>query len=264
MKQDKKDKKKATQQGGATADVAIRERWDLPDVLKEISGLAYIDAERFACVQDEDGIVFIYNTREKRIEKEIPFAGPGDYEGITVKNNTAYVVRADGVLYEVNLRGEGETAKTYKTPLTIEHNVEGLCYDVGNDRLLMAIKNNEPGNLAYKGVYAFDLSRNSFIEKPVYKIDLESEAMSTSSGKKNRGVMPSAIAINPVTKELFITDGPKSNLMMLDNSGNVKRVWQLGKEFAQPEGLTFSPKGDIYISNEGTKRPGNILQVKID
>ena len=164
-KQDKKEKKKDKQQDRTPGDVTINERWDLPDVLKEISGLAYIDGERFACVQDEDGIVFIYNTADKRIEKQVPFAGPGDYEGITVKGNTAYVVRADGVLYEVSLGGESENAKTYKTPLTIEHNVEGLCYDAGNDRLLMAIKDNEPGNLPYKGVYAFDLSKKKLRRK---------------------------------------------------------------------------------------------------
>ena len=142
--------------------------------------------------------------------------------------------------------------------------MEGLCYDAGNDRLLMAIKDNEPGNLPYKGVYAFDLSKKSFVEKPVYKIELENDALKASGGKKNKGVMPSAIAINPITKELFVTDGPKSNLLLLDEAGNIKRVWQLGSQFAQPEGLTFSPKGEIYISNEGTKQPGNIVQVKID
>ena len=58
----------------------------------------------------------------------------------------------------------------------------------------------------------------NFVEKPVYKIELENDALKASGGKKNKGVMPSAIAINPITKELFVTDGPKSNLLLLDEA----------------------------------------------
>jgi len=36
------------------------------------------------------------------------------------------------------------------------------------------------------------------------------------------------------------------------------------KQFLQPEGITFNAAGDLFISNEGIKQPGNILQVKID
>mgnify|MGYP003577667834 CR=1 FL=1 len=88
-----------------------------------------MDEQRFACVQDEEGKIFIFNRATGKIEKEIPFAGSGDYEGIALKGNTAYVLRADGVLYEVNMDGAQASLKEHKTVLTVEHNVEGLTYD---------------------------------------------------------------------------------------------------------------------------------------
>ncbi|HEY1020794.1 MAG TPA: hypothetical protein VGE06_00715, partial [Flavisolibacter sp.] len=35
--------------------VKVAQQWDMPAVLKEISGIAYMDGERFACIQDEKG-----------------------------------------------------------------------------------------------------------------------------------------------------------------------------------------------------------------
>ena len=36
---------------------------ELPPILHEISGLAIIDSTSIACIQDEDGILFIYNIK---------------------------------------------------------------------------------------------------------------------------------------------------------------------------------------------------------
>jgi DNA-binding beta-propeller fold protein YncE len=102
------------------------------------------------------------------------------------------------------------------------------------------------------------------LKQPAYSIDLSNEILTGPAGKKkSKSIMPSAIAINPRTGELFITDGPGSRLLILANSGDIKQVHNLGKDFAQPEGITFSPAGDMFISNEGTKNPGNILKVAI-
>ena len=263
QKKDKKKGKNKKEQESASAAISISQKWDLPAELKEISGLAWIAEGRFACVQDEDGKVFIYNTAQNKIEKQIPFAGAGDYEGITINGNTIYVVRADGRLYEIDINSKAP-AREYKTPLTIEDNIEGLCYDKNNDRLLLAAKEGQDGAME-KHIYAFDLDKKELSKEPAYIIDLSNEMLSNPGGKKkSKSVMPSAIAINPRTNELFITDGPGSRLVILSNTGGLKQVHNLGKDFAQPEGITFSPAGELFISNEGTKNPGNILKVTIE
>lgn len=249
--------------GSQASDLVVLEKWDLPDDLKEVSGIAYMDEQRFACVQDEKGTIFIYNRTSKKIEKEIQFAGIGDFEGLTLKGNIAYVVRADGKIFEVDLNAGSGSAKEYSTSLTTAHNVEGLCYDKKNDRLLLAIKDEDPSYPGYKGIYAFDLSKKSFQKEPVYKIDLQDDIITASNTKKKNSVMPSAMGIHPLTNEFFITDGPKARLLIMDESGKISKLLDLGSAFSQPEGITFSPEGEVFISNEGTKDPGNIIRIQL-
>ena len=42
----------------------------LPDTLREVSGLAAIDSTSFACAQDENGVLFIYDVLQNRIKKQ--------------------------------------------------------------------------------------------------------------------------------------------------------------------------------------------------
>jgi uncharacterized protein YjiK len=254
-KKDKKDKDKDV----ADAAIEVKQQWNLPGRLKEISGLQYLDGDRFACVQDEEGVVFIYNIKNSSIEKEISFAGAGDYEGLAVAGNSAYVVRSDGQLYEIQNWLNKPVIKQHKTSLTADHNVEGLYFDAKQNRLLLAIKDEEPGNKDYKGVYAFSLANNTFDANPVYKLSVDGEG----SGKKKKGMKPSDIAMHPSTNELYVLDGPASKLVVLDESGNMKQRYNLGSAFEQPEGISFNDNGDLFISNEGVKGAGNIVHVVV-
>ncbi len=248
----------------SSSGVSVIDQWDLPNVLKEVSGIAYLDQNKFACVQDEDGIIFIYNRSTDKIEKEIPFAGGGDYEGLTVNGSMAYVVRSDGKIYEVDMNAGKSSVKEYDTPLTSAHNVEGIGFDKQRNRLLLAIKDNEPGDKKYKGIYAFNLVTKTMAKEPVLQINLDDKMLNTEGGKKSKTIKPSALGIHPTSNDLYITDGPAAKLLIMDASGNIKDFISLGKNFAQAEGITFSPKGEIFISNEGTKQAGNIMQVKLD
>lgn len=246
-----------------TAGIQINDKTDLPDILKEVSGIAYLSEGNFACIQDEKGSVFMYDKSTNKIKKEIQFAPDGDYEGIALVNKTAYVIRADGVLFEIDdIQAARPKIKEYKTHLTVDQNVEGLCYDKAYNRLLLSIKDSEGGNRNFKGVYAFDLKNKTLAAEPVYKIDL-THTLLNATGKKNKTFMPSDIGVHPVSGEIYIIDGPGSRLLILDKTGNPSRIFALGKDFSQPEGITFDPVGRIFISNEGNKEPGNIMEVSL-
>jgi DNA-binding beta-propeller fold protein YncE len=256
--------------GGVPANppITIIKKWSMPKELTEISGLSYKDEKQFACVQDELGKIFIYNTASSSVEKEISFGAAGDYEGLAVVDKTIWVLRADGKLFEVsNLDATKPTVKEYSTPLTIKQNSEGLCYDKKNKRLLIAIKGIEPGTEDYKGIYSFDIATKKMDQQPAYKIDLLDKVFGNNgSGKKKKGsINPSGIVIHPVNGDIYITDGRNPQLLVIDASGKIKKLYQLSvKDFSQPEGIAFNSAGDLFIANEGTNQPGNILQVKID
>jgi len=253
--------------GSTSAAITIVKKWDMPKDLAEISGISYMDGQRFACVQDELGKIFIYNATLSSVEKEISFGAPGDYEELAVVGETIWVLRADGKLFEVNNKNAAKpSVKEYSTQLTTKQDPEGLCYDKKNNRLLIAIKGAEPGTENYKGIYAFDLNSKKMDQQPVFKIDLQNKVFGNGSDKKKRNsINPSGISIHPISGDMYIIDGRNPQLLIIDAGGNIKKLYTLNsKEFAQPEGITFNSTGDLFIANEGTKQPGNIVQVKID
>jgi uncharacterized protein YjiK len=254
------------QQAPPSSEVKVTKTWKLPDELKEISGFSYYDEDRFACIQDEDGKVFIYNTKTSKIDKEIPFASAGDYEGLTVADKDVWVVRSDGKLYQVSGVDGTPTVKEFQTSLTAQQNVEGVCYDKPNHRLLLSIKDEEASG-HYKGIYAFNLETGKMDDAPVFKINLQDELFRDTKAKKEKKIMmPSDIAIHPLTKELYITDGPKAKLLVMNANGELKKLYQLDTDqFPQPEGIAFDPKGELFISNEGGKNiNGTLLSVEIN
>jgi uncharacterized protein YjiK len=261
----KKDKKNKKEDNNASdSSIKIVEKWDMPSGLKEISGIAYINKNRFACVQDELGKIFIFNTATGEVEKEIQFAGAGDYEGIAVVDETAYIMRADGKLFEVkNYSSEKHATAEYDTHLTSKQDVEGLCYDEKNNRLLLAIKGREPNSKDYKGIYAFDLASKKIATTPAIKIDLTHNIWSGTKSKNK--IQPSDIDVHPVTGDVYIVDGADSKLLVMGADGSKKKLYQLNDtDFPQPEGMAFNQEGELFISNEGRTGTGNILKISFN
>ena len=248
-----------------TQPVLVQNTYDLPEILTEVSGIAFIGGAEFACIQDELGEIFIFNIKSNKITETIKFAGRGDYEGLALVNNDAYIIRSDGHIFEVtNFRSDNREVNEYNTSLTYGHNVEGLCFDKANSRLLIAIKDKEPGNKNYKGIYKFDVLSKIFDEEPVYKIYLNDTIFSNESEKGNKVFRPSAINIHPTTGELFVLEAVNSKLLIMNEQGVPKELFHLDRKiFRQPEGLTFDSSGDIYISNEGKSASANILKVEL-
>jgi uncharacterized protein YjiK len=247
--------------------VKITRTWELPSVLREVSGIDYLDSSHIVCIQDEIGSIFIYNLTTSTLETEIPFGPPGDYEAVAVIKDVAYVACADGRIYEVtNYTSAKPVVKEYGTHLTVKQNVEGLSYDPRNKILLVAIKGKEDGNQFYKGIYSFDPVTKKMPVKPVMKIDLQDPVFVRSTLKKlQSGIQPSEIAVHPLTGDIYITDASRPQLLIMDKSGSIKGLYPLNRaDFYQPEGITFSPSGECYISNEGSKQqPGKLLLVEI-
>ncbi|RYD51875.1 MAG: hypothetical protein EOP52_06735 [Sphingobacteriales bacterium] len=249
----------------APTTVTIVRQWMLPAYLNEISGIVPY-RNLLACIQDEDGIIFLFNPATGQVEKQIPFGEKGDYEGISVIDETAWVLRSDGQLFEVrNFASGNPVLQQYATPLTQKQDTEGLTYDVVNKRLLISVKGKDPESTETKSVFAFNLTTHRMDASPVYQLSVAEPTASGKKGKKKTNkLQPSEIALHPKTGELYVLDGPKSILYIMDTTGAEIRSYPLGtKDFPQPEGLAFTPDGRFYISTEGGTRRGAILEVRL-
>lgn len=246
----------------------------LPSILKEVSGLTDVDAHTVACVQDEEGQVFIYNIQDNEIKNQFKFAGAGDYEGITRVENTLYIMRSDAHLFEIdNYLDKDFKVKEYQVNIPAMNN-EGLAYDPMRNRLLIACK-SESNEKKYKDerlVFAFDLKTKSISDNPVYNfnkaqmqrfVDTNQPTVSKKGKKKNLSINPSGISVHPITGMVYVLSSKGAMLYIFDQESNLVAFHPLDrKTFSQPEGITFLKNGDMFISNEGRKGNANLMKFK--
>lgn len=241
-------------------------RWELPEQLKEISAIEWLNDTSIAAVQDEEGIIFIYDLLKKKVVQEIEFGSAGDYEGLAINDNNAYVLESNGKISIIqNYKSENRTLTEYKTIFSVKNDMESLELDNEHDRLLVIPKERGVDSDRYKGVYAFSLKDKVLDEKPIFKIDMADEVLKHHRKKKlHKTFRPSDMAIHPQTKEIYLLDGADAKLLILDKNGKAKSVYTLDDTlFPQPEGITFSPNGTLYLSSEGGKNSvGTITELQ--
>jgi hypothetical protein len=251
----------------------------LPEILHEISGITVIDSSSVACIQDEKGIVFILDLLKNEITKQLVFHNHGDFEDVTRVDSSFYILRSDGVLFEIiNYSTPDFKKKTYSTGIFADEN-EGLCYDKENNRLLIAPKLNNGKGSDFKKkhpIYGFSLSSGKIIKDPVFKYDLSQikefasknevflPGKSKKKAKKNKLEIyfrPSAIGIHPITNKLFVLSGMERLLFVFNMSGTIEYIEKLDPElFNMPEGIAYFKNGDMLISNEGQNKKPTLLR----
>ena len=219
------------------------EVYELPGRLKEVSGIAFANDSTLACVEDEHGIIYLYNLNEKKISREIEFASKGDFEDIAIKNDTAYVLRSDGMVTEISNYRSTPQVREFPLQLKKGTEVEGLFYSSANNTLIIASKSRN-------SLYSFALMEGRMIGEP-------------TNIKTTFEFLPSAVAIHPITHEYYILSSVRNSLLITSPQGEVLKAIELRSGyFIQPEGIAFNYSGDLYICNEGRHGKGNILMFR--
>ncbi len=260
------------------------EKFVLQKKLAEVSGLSFINNDEVALIDDEKGSIFFYDLKKAVTTREIPFAKDGDYEDLTVLSDTAYVLRSNGTLYELkNLQEGGENIikKKFHTGLSKENNTEGLAFDNTRGVLLIACKgepsiiNDKEDYKDKRAIYTFNIQTKQLSAKPLFLIDINEVRKKAYSIRKNAidkiihfytknrqtNFEPSALAVHPVSHNIFVLSSVGKLLAILDPNGKLMHVVKLPPQlFKQPEGIAFDLAGNMYISNEGRKGNGNILK----
>jgi len=231
--------------------------YNMPKTLKEISGITLANKHTMFCIQDESGIVFKYNMEKKELSKFFHFTHKGDFEDLTVVGDIIYILRSDGTLYNFNFKKMN--GKTNKTVVPVNSmNVEGLCFDKRTKKMYMACK-GQPlnGSVTHREIYEF--TRKS-MKKPVIGLTIDMEEISRwviknypSLHVENIQFCPSAIAIHPITGEMYLLSA-HDRLIAIYKKQHLEKVYPLPADiYYKPEGIEFSDKGDLYLSSEGIK-----------
>lgn len=234
--------------------------------LKEISGVVYDPKNNeFICHNDEKGVVYFLDRETKMIKREAVFAGKGDYEDIALVKGSIYVLRSDGMLTKILSDSTGKYfgVEVGKVPLAGTNDFETLYYDDNRKALIVICKNCQGDTKKTVSAFAYYPDSSGFESRPIFVIDAEEVKRLWEAEKlpKTSHLQPSAAAIHPLLKKLFILSSASNQLVIADTDGNVESVYLLDKKlFPQPEGITFKNNGDMYISNEGVTSKGTLIR----
>lgn len=255
--------------------------------LKEISGITVSKDGRLFAHNDEKAAVYQVEPATGKILREFALKQndllggkeiiKDDFEDISVKDSTLYLITSTGIIYEFSAGGseapqDGDKKsvpyKIHKTFLGGDFDIEGLCYDEATDALLIACKefpqtnpnvrypqastgdvDSEPkgGKKKYKAVFSFSLKTMTVAASPRFLLPLEK----IKKESKADDFKPSAIARHPSSGTFFIAASQGHLLIEVAPDGTLLGHAKLPRGLhPQPEGVAFAPDGTLYLSNE--------------
>jgi hypothetical protein len=251
------NKSKAADKSPEGYDFSNGYRYTMPNELNEISGLSYHskDSGVFA-INDEKGFLFkIHFANPLRVDRW-KFGNGADYEDIVFHDSTFYVLKSKGSLDKIRFSVDSMSLQNFPIPASGKNEFESLYYDDSLQRIITICKNCEADNKSQVSCFGFNPKTESFDTS----FSIFTTQLNQSDGEKVR-IKPSAAAIHPLTHELFILASVNHLLIVYNKDKTVKESYHLDPTvFKQPEGMTFTPKGDLLISNESASSgPADIL-----
>ncbi len=237
------------------------DKMELGKQLHEISGMAYLPAKNLILAEnDEKGEVFTvdFKTKNSNVGK-IKFGSKGDYEDIVYTDTALYMLISSGTILQVNIKDSSFSSTEFVLPVSGKNEFETMYMDTDNQSLILLCKECDGEKNKTRAAYKFDLATKTFSSTLQYTIDIGEIKKILNDDKAE--FKPSAGAIHPVTGKLFLVASVGKILVIADSKGKIEQVIRLDPQlFNQPEGMTFAPNGDLYISNEGGEGIATILK----
>lgn len=235
---------------------------ELGKSVNEISGLTYnTDDSSLLAISDSKRKIFqIDLVREKLKDYAEKMYTQSDFEDLVKIDTIIYVLISDGTIISMPLH-VADSSKTvvYPSPFRGKNDFETMYYDPGANGLVIICKEcEEEKGQRKRTAYRFDLAEKTFDDAPFFSISTEDvKAMVKNDDAEFR---PSAAAIHPIEKNLYILVSAGSLLVITDTKGKVLETYNLNPDkYPQPEGIAFSPNGTMFISNEGKYGKPNLL-----
>ncbi|GAB4241231.1 MAG: hypothetical protein Tsb0034_18130 [Ekhidna sp.] len=250
------------------------EKHFLPYVLEEVSGLAYTPGHTLITVDDESGKIFEYHPGKREIIHSIEFYKSADFEGVELVGNKVYALKSDGDIIHFDYGSHKKTKGVkVETVLSSKNDTEGLGYDPISHDLIIACKEEgglEKGEVEGRAFYRFHLNTHQLEETPTFIIGPD-ELEAFWESKKDFDYdpdrikfKPSAIAFHPITNDFYILSSVGKMIVVASREGQIQATYPIAPSvLGQPEGIGFSPDGDLFVSSEGEGDRGYILKFKM-
>lgn len=223
----------------------------LPPALDEISGIVYYPKDKSVlAINDEVGWLYkIYLKEDPDIQKW-KYSNGADFEDLVLVDSTFYVLESNGNIIRFKfITPDSADVQEFIFPVPGKNEFEILYRDVSDSRLILLCKDCEIDNKNSLTAFAFNLDSMAYSSAPPFVVDIKK--IEDLLDEKKLKFKPSAAAIHPITKELYIISSINKVLVVADLNGNPKKVYKINpKLYKQPEGVTFTSKGDMLISNE--------------
>lgn len=230
------------------------EMYELSKHLNEVSGIHFDSATgNLLAISDSKKDVFELDLRTISIRRHVEdVVGPdSDLEDVVKVGSSIFVLKSVGTLVEVPAKGDTAGIREYSLNLGGKNDFETLYYDADANGLILLCKScaHEKGK-SVRTAYRFDLATKTFDSSYFYQISEEAlmETLETTVAE----LKPSAAAIHPITKQLYILSSASQIMVIADTRGNLLAAYHLyPDDFPQAEGISFALNGDMYITNEG-------------
>ena len=225
----------------------------LGKVLNEISGLTFsIEDNSLLAIADSKEKIFQINLSTQKLKDySDKFYGAYDYEDIVKRDTSIFVLISNGTIVEVPLQAKGkDKAQAYPFWSTRKNDFESLYFDSSINSLIMICKScSEEKGKPIRSAYRFNLDTKTFDSSAYYQLNIDSVRAELKNDDAD--FKPSAAAIHPINKKLYILASAGHLLVVADLKGKILEAFELNPDlFPQAEGLAFSPSGTMYISNE--------------
>lgn len=222
---------------------------NLPPELDEISGIAYYakDTSVFAIV-DEEALLYKISLNHPDNIQQWSYGKSNDYEDIILKDSTFYILVSNGNIRAVKFTGNGIATEKYSFITGSKKNkneFESMYIDSGN--IIILCKDCDGDKKRKTSRFSFDVTTGQYRE-----IDsINNSKVAGLIDEDKVALKASAAAINPINNELYVISAVNNAIYIFDEAGNPKELYELNpKLYKQPEGIAFTPGGDLIISNE--------------
>lgn len=224
---------------------------DLPEALDEISGIAYYakDTSVFAII-DEDGSLFKILLRNPKAVRQWKFDKKRDFEELVLIDSVFYVLVSNGDIEAIRFDGNAIVAEKsdFSADSKAVNEFESMYPESDSSRLIILCKTCESDPKKSFSSFVYNIRDSAKTYAPYMVFD-----MSVMESKLNvdKHLKASAAAIHPITKDIYIISAIQKLLVITNYKGEFKELYQLDPGiYKQPEGMAFTPEGDLIISNE--------------